>query len=375
MFGDSALHPRAGYTFAFGAIGGAFVFIVLVLAFALVGCGDDDDNGDLVPDGGTPNGELPDAKVSEALDEFREELTDDLNDMISVANGELLIKLESIRDEIAEADETQLRVIEAKLNGIILALLANNANSGEGSNASGTPDDTKTTSSSDLKGTGTKPAFVTDFTQGEWTVHGTERLADNPVVDGWIKRLKNPAPELWKTFPNIPNNDVPEFRVVNGSEVPDGVEYGTYSTPYCFSHPCDVPVGAWEYRLITGDYHVFGYECKGDKKKGCLLLLINVMDQSVTFRDQDVDNGFTLRGRYWNGDALEWGVWGLVSHASANMLNMETFARPGEVLNSGDPGNSGANCGIPEGCGSVDARVIVVGGDAAIAVLETTVVR
>lgn len=257
---------------------------------------------------------------------------------------------------------------------LIFTACTSGGNDKESKNSSG-DEDVKPTQSSDLKGSGSKPTFVTTFTQGKWTVHGTERLADNPVVDGWIKRLKNPAPELWKTFPNIPNNDVPEFRVVNGSEVPDGVEYGTYSTPYCFSHPCDVPVGAWEYRLITGDYHVLGYECRGNMKKGCLLLIVNVMDQSVTFRDQDVDNGFTLRGRYWNGDALEWGVWGLVSHASANMLNMPTFARPGEVLNSGDPGNSGANCGIPEGCNSVDARVIVVAGDTAIAVLETTVNR
>lgn len=232
-----------------------------------------------------------------------------------------------------------------------------------------------TPSPSPLQGTGAKPVFVTDFKQGTWQVHGTDRLAKNPVVDGWIRRLKDPVPAVWKTFPNIPNGDVPEFRVVNGTQVPDGVEYGTYSTPYCFAHPCDVPVGAWEYRLITGDYAVLGYECRGDLKKGCLLLLINVMDQSVTFRKQDVDNGFTVRGRYWNGDALEWGVWGLVSHASANMLNMPTLARPGEVLNSGDPGNSGANCGTPEGCGSVDARVIVVAGDAPIAVLETTVNR
>ncbi len=229
----------------------------------------------------------------------------------------------------------------------------------------------------DLKGTGTKPSFVTDASHGDWTIQGTDRLAENPVVAGWLSRLRDPDPANWKTFPNIPNEDVPEFRVVNGTEVPDGVEYGTYDSPYCSSHPCDVPVGAWEYRLITGDYDVMGYECRGDSKTGhgCLLLLINVMDQSVTFRDQDVDNGFTLRGRYWNGDALEWGVWGLVSHASANMLNMPTFAREGEVLNSGDPGNSGANCGIPQGCDSVDARVIVVAGDTAIAVLETKVTK
>ncbi|MEK7557222.1 MAG: hypothetical protein AAB538_04570 [Patescibacteria group bacterium] len=256
-------------------------------------------------------------------------------------------------------------------------LLANNcqpatSTGDEGKTSAPAP---QTSSQPPLKGTGTKPAFVSESKQGSWNVHGTDRLAKNPVVDGWIRRLQDPAPRVWKTFPNIPNPDVSAFRVVNGTQVPDGVEYGTYSTPYCYAHPCDVPVGAWEYRLITGDYSVLGYECRGASGKGCLLLLINVMDQSVTFRNQDVDNGFTVRGRYWNGDALEWGVWGLVSHASANMLNLPTLAHPGEVLNSGDPGNSGANCGNPLGCGSVDARVIVVAGDAPIAVLETTVLR
>ena len=76
-----------------------------------------------------------------------------------------------------------------------------------------------------------------------------------------------------------------------------------------------------------------------------------------------------------NGDALEWGVWGLVSHGSANMLNMPTMAHPDEVLNSGDPGNSGANCGTPQGCNSVNVRVLVYAGDALISVLETTVTK
>lgn len=276
----------------------------------------------------------------------------------------------------------------ALLGVLIAAIVTNGCAFGDGnSNDSSTADNGQTatatplvsevssTSQSPLQGTSTKPVFVTDSTQGAWQVNGTDRLAENPIVEGWIRRLKDPAPAVWKTFPNIPNQDVPDFRVVNGTQVPDGVEYGTYSTPYCYAHPCDVPVGAWEYRLITGDYHVLGYECRNGGQNGCLLLLVNVMDQSVTFRDQDVDNGFTLRGRYWNGDALEWGVWGLVSHASANMLNMPTFAHPDEVLNSGDPGNSGDNCGNPLGCGSVDARVIVIAGDAPLAVLETTVSR
>jgi hypothetical protein len=275
---------------------------------------------------------------------------------------------------LAEGKISCIQVIALEDDQVPVFVADDNQN-GTAADGNSTDLEAEAANESSLKGTGTKPKFVTDFNQGDWEVYGTDRLEENPVVEGWIKRLEDPAPEKWATFPNIPNPDVPDFRVVNGDEVPDGVEYGTYSTPYCFSHPCDVPVGAWEYRLITGDYDVFGYECRGDMQKGCLLLLINVMDQSVTFRDQDVDNGFTLRGRYWNGDSLEWGTWGLVSHASANMLNMPTFAREGEVLNAGDPGNSGANCGTPTGCREVDARVIVVAGDAPIAVLETVVQR
>jgi len=223
---------------------------------------------------------------------------------------------------------------------------------------------------------GRMPEFVQDVSHGAWDIQGTDRLEENPIVAGWLSRLEDPDPARWKTFPNVPNPDVPEFRVVNGSQVPDGMEYGTYDSPYCSSHPCDVPVGAWEYRYISGDYRFLGTECKGDGDNGCMLVLINVMDESYTWRNQDVDNGFTLRGRYWNGDALEWGIWGLVSHGVANMLNMETFAREGEVLNAGDgPGNSGANCGGPGGCKSVDVTVVVHAGDAIIAVAKTTVTK
>jgi hypothetical protein len=228
---------------------------------------------------------------------------------------------------------------------------------------------------------GTMPALVVDVSHNAWKIQGTDRLKDNPVVEGWLARLKDPAPSLWKTFPNIPNTDVPEFRVVKCADnpskdcVPDGMEYGTYDSPYCSSHPCDMPVGAWEYRYITGDYKFLDTECKGENGKGCMLILVNIMDQSYTFRDQDVDNGFTLRGRFFNGDALEWGIWGLVSNGAANMLNMPTLAHPGEVLNSGDPGNSGANCGNPEACKSVDVTIVVHAGDAIVAVAKTTVTR
>ncbi len=218
------------------------------------------------------------------------------------------------------------------------------------------------------------------FEQGSWEVMEFD-LDDDPVVRAWLQRLRDPAPEMWRTFPNIPNPDVPEFQVVACESfpekqcVPDGMEYGTYSTPYCWQTPCDIPVGAWEYRYISGDYQFLDMECRGEKGFGCMLVLVNVMDASFTWREQYVDNGFTLRGRYFNGDALEWGVWGLVSHGAANMLNMPTLAHPDEVLNSGDPGNSGANCGNPAGCSAVDVNLVVHAGDRVLAVAHTIVER
>lgn len=224
--------------------------------------------------------------------------------------------------------------------------------------------------------TGSMPEFVGEFSQGSWTVKGSERLDENPVVEDWISRLRDPAPELWKTYPNVPNPDVPEFRVVNGSEVPDGAEYGVANVPFCQQDTrCDFVVPGWHYRLITADYNFLGEECRGATNGGCLLLLINVGKETYTWRNQMADNGFSVPGRYWNGDSLEWAVWGLVSHASANMLNMPTEGLEGESLNSGLPANAGGNCGIVDGCNTVNVRVVVHAGDAIIAVLETEVKR
>lgn len=232
-----------------------------------------------------------------------------------------------------------------------------------------------------MQSSGQMPAFVSETNHGGWKIQGTDRLKDNPIIAGWIGRLKDPAPALWQVFPNVPNELVPGFKVVDCPDnpgkkcVPDGLEYGTYSSPYCFAHPCDIPVQPWEYRYITGDYTFLGQSCKGENGKGCMLVLVNEGDQAFTWRSQDVDNGFTLRGRYFNGDALEWGIWGLLSHGSANMLNMPTVSHPGEPLNAGAPGNSGGNCGTPLGCRSVDVTIVVHTGDAIVVVAKTTVTK
>jgi len=219
-----------------------------------------------------------------------------------------------------------------------------------------------------------------------WEINEID-LKDDPIVAAWIPKVKAPAPDLWPTFPNVPNPLVPEFRVVNGNQVPDGVEYGEDDSPFCeYKQTCDWVVPAWHYRLISGDYKFtspkFSYSCQnaeGQPRKGCLIVLFNVMNESYTWRDQSVDNGFTVVGRYWNGDQLQWAVWGLTSHAAANMLNLPSMRDPttGNVLNAGgNSANAGGNCGIqPDACSTVDVMVIIHAGDRILATMHTTVAK
>lgn len=219
---------------------------------------------------------------------------------------------------------------------------------------------------------------VSTATVNGWEINEID-LKNDPIVAAWLPNVQAPAPLLWPTFPNVPNPKVPEFQVSNG------VEYGEDDSPFCeYKQTCDWVVPAWHYRLISGDYKFtspkFSYSCQnvdGQPRKGCLIVLFNVMNESYTWRDQSVDNGFTVMGRYWNGDQLQWAVWGLTSHAVANMLNYQTVrdATTGNVLNAGgNSSNAGANCGVQtESCGSVDVMVIVHAGDRILATMHTVV--
>ncbi len=245
-----------------------------------------------------------------------------------------------------------------------------------------------------LTSKGSIPALPNDKSRGAWTIKVNDTALD-PSQDGavgkWLAVLENPNPSQWETAANVRNPIRTDFPTADCRQqanargvmeeycqVPQGVEYGEDESPFCENHPCDLQLSPWHFRLITGDYSFLGHTCQGnaDAQKGCLLLIINVMDRSVTFRDQDVDNGYTLTGRYWDGDNLQWGTLGLVSHHSAAMLGMKTYAHPGEPLNAGNaerPDNAGANCGTPNACRSVDAFVVIVSGDRVLATAQTTV--
>lgn len=220
-----------------------------------------------------------------------------------------------------------------------------------------------------LSGEGTMPDLPKDASHGAWTVKLNADIDNDPIVRDWLSRLCDPDPAHGQTYPNIPNPDPGSCPF----DVANGMEYGVANVPFCQQDMrCDFIVPAWHYRLITGDYGFLDTECHGADGKGCALLLINVMDQSYTWRNQMADNGFTVPGRYWNGDKLDEGVSALVNHVSANMLGMKTLAHPDEVLNAGED-NAGANCGTPNACGSVDFTVVVHAGDRILATAHTVV--
>ena len=193
-------------------------------------------------------------------------------------------------------------------------------------------------------------------------------------TEKWTWRVV--APELWPTFPNVPNPLVPDFPVVKCADdpnklcVPDGLEYANAESNFCqqlAGEACRVPVAAEHYLYYSGDYNVPGVgSCTEGKGIGCMLVIVNV--GRVTSDYTGVFNqGFRLHARYWNGNALDMAIWGLVSHGSNVMMNLDSALNPSGIQ------NAGANCSVPEGCQGGNIRVLFASGNEPLLVLQTTV--
>lgn len=185
--------------------------------------------------------------------------------------------------------------------------------------------------------------------------------------------LREIAPELWPTFPNEPNPLVPEFRVVNGNEVPDGLEYAMDESNFCqqlAGEECRVPVAAMHYLYFTGDYDVPGIgSCSEDESGyGCMLVIVNVGRVTSDITGM-FGQGFRLHARYWNGEALDMAMWALTSHGANAMMNLDSPLNPSEIQ------NAGANCSVPEGCKGVDVRLVFTSGNELLVKYETQVSR
>jgi hypothetical protein len=198
---------------------------------------------------------------------------------------------------------------------------------------------------------------------GNWDVETFAGATDQ--MKGWIEALKNLEPVKWPEFPNVDNPQV-------GFVAADGLEYGMDESIYCqHDQTCDVPVAARHYRIITADYNIPGIDaCTGSVEgNGCGIMIINVGEVTANFRNSMVDTGFTVTGRFWNGDKLPEAINGGLSHVGNNMLNLDSTLNPEKSV------NAGANCSVVDGCKSVRLAFAIVSGNELLVKGVTTINR
>jgi hypothetical protein len=200
------------------------------------------------------------------------------------------------------------------------------------------------------------PVAMSEAIQGKWEVSFYEGATDQ--MHGWFSNLKDPNPALWPDFPNV-DNPTADFVAANGLEY--GLDESVFMEQNEFGQ---FPVQARGYRLISGDYNIPGIDvCEAETEKaGCAIAIFNVGEVTADLKAW-VRQGFTVPGRYWNGDTLEQAMWGLSSHVSANMLNMNTNGAGNDTLNNPNRTNAGANCSVVDGCDQVRFVIAITSGN------------
>jgi hypothetical protein len=133
---------------------------------------------------------------------------------------------------------------------------------------------------------------------------------------------------------------------------------------------CDFEVAARHYRLFTGDYKIDGVgECHTKNGIGCAVAVFNVGDVTAFWASQEMHDGFTVTGRYWNGEVLPHAVWALLSNTVSNMLNLNS------PLNQNGGANAGANCSVPGGCVGVDVTFVITSGNQVLVTGHTVIYK
>lgn len=179
-------------------------------------------------------------------------------------------------------------------------------------------------------------------------------------MKGWTFKKLNPVG--WPEFPNVDNGSY---------KAAQGLEYGEDLTTFCqYKETCDFVVPARHYRIYSGDYTLKGVgTCKGGEGQGCALMVVNVGEVTASFEDQHFDTGFTVWGRYWDGEFLNQAIWAGLSHVANNMLNLDSTLNPTKIT------NAGANCSVVDGCKSVEATFVVISGNEILLIGRSTVNR
>lgn len=191
-----------------------------------------------------------------------------------------------------------------------------------------------------------------------WEIQYFDGATDE--MRGWT--FKTLEPKTWQVFPNVDNANYPASQ---------GLEYGEDLSVFCqYAETCDFVTAARHYRLYTGDYDLQPIgKCVAKDGQGCELMVINVGEVTSSFEDQHFDTGWTVTGRYWDGNYLPQAIWAGLSHASNNMLNLNSGLNPNGVT------NAGANCSVPGGCVSVKSTFAVISGNEVLMIGRSTVTR
>jgi hypothetical protein len=206
------------------------------------------------------------------------------------------------------------------------------------------------------------------ITQGSWEVTYFKGFTDQ--MKGWFNALKDPQPTLWPRFPNVDNPDAAFVAA-------DGLEYGLDESVFMEQNEMgNFPVQARGYRLISGDYNIPGIDtCEAaEAEAGCAIAIFNVGEVTADLQAW-VRQGFTVPGRYWNGDTLQVAMWALSSHVTANMLNYPTYGAGDDTLNDPNRTNAGANCSVPGACEKVRFVIAITSGNQLLVKAVTIVTR
>ena len=209
-----------------------------------------------------------------------------------------------------------------------------------------------------------------------WTNHAMADRGDGMSYYEWAQQTypdwPKLVPEEWPTAPNEPNPLVDWFRVVNGSEVPDGVEIpDTGERNYCQvveGEWCTNVVATGHYMIFTGDGFVPALWDGSDGEAGHAFSYWNVGNTDARL-DGVFLQGWRLTGRYWNGDALPFALIGTHGHAANNMLNMDSALNPNPIT------NAGSNCASRDGCRTVEHLAVVGSGNAPLLLIVATTSR
>ena len=206
-----------------------------------------------------------------------------------------------------------------------------------------------------------------------WTNHAMADRGDGTTFYDWAMETYPDFPSLlaeeWPTAPNVPNPLVDWFRVVEDTQVPDGIEIpDTGERNYCQvveGEWCTNVVATGHYMIFTGDGFVPALWDGTGGEAGNAFSYWNVGETDARL-DGVFLQGWRLTGRYWNGDALPFAIVGTHGNAANNMLNMDSALNPSPIT------NAGSNCASRDGCRTVEHLAVIGSGNAPLLLIVAT---